>query len=140
MRDFSVKHKFPKYKIIFKFSLKPQSRQTAVMRGLFCRNCNFHTKLSSFCWHIPIFTFLLFGLQFSTFYFKLFTFRFKILRKKKFQFFNFMLADSNFHASAFHTSVFRLSIVRFQLFDFCWRFQFSRFCFVNFLRKPMLIF
>lgn len=31
MRDFSVKDKFSKYKTIFKLSLKPQSRQTAVI-------------------------------------------------------------------------------------------------------------
>ena len=38
MRNLSVKPEFSKYKTIFKFSLKPQSCQTAVMGRLFCRN------------------------------------------------------------------------------------------------------
>jgi hypothetical protein len=41
MRDFSVEHKFIKYKTIFKFSLKPQSRQTAVSGSLFIQNVFF---------------------------------------------------------------------------------------------------
>ena len=35
MRDFSVKHKFSKYKTNFPLSLKPQSRQTAVSCSCF---------------------------------------------------------------------------------------------------------
>jgi hypothetical protein len=35
MRDFSVKHKFAKYKTIFKLNLKPQSSQTAVTHSIY---------------------------------------------------------------------------------------------------------
>ncbi|MCW2120388.1 hypothetical protein M2326_002706 [Flavobacterium sp. 7A] len=31
MQDFSIKHKISKYKTIFKLSLKPQSRKTAII-------------------------------------------------------------------------------------------------------------
>ena len=40
MRGFSVKHKYSKYKTIFKFNQIPKSRVTAVTGWLFYRNYN----------------------------------------------------------------------------------------------------
>ena len=125
----------------------PKSRVTAVMGRLFCRNYDypqsFHASLAKSNFHVSVFLIVI-----SAYYFQLFTFNFCV------KLFKFLLADSDFHASAFqipifkfllassnfHASVFRLFIVRFQLSDFCWRFQFSRFCFVNFLRVTNFIF
>jgi hypothetical protein len=145
MRGFSVKHKFPKYKTIFKFNQMPKSRVTAVMGRLFLSKLRLSTKFSRFCWQNPIFTFLLFarnfGVLFSIIYFLFLQF---YVKKSSFCFSNFCWQIPIFTLLLFKfllfTSVFRLSIVRFQLSDFCWRFQFSRFCIVNFLRKQMLIF
>ena len=83
------------------------------------------------------------------FYFQLFTFRFKILRKKiQVSAFRFLFADSDFHASVFQVSTFQVSTDKLQLSRFCFsdsnfqvsadKFQFSRFCFVSFCGNKCL--
>ena len=113
MRDFSVKHKFSKYKTIFKLSLKPQSRQTAVTGGLFCRlrlNRKFFKFLLAHSnFHVSDFRFVIFNV-----YFQLFTFRFKILCKKN-QVSAFQVSVGRFQ---FHASAFQVSACKFQFSHF----------------------
>ena len=105
-RGFSVKHKFPKYKTIFKFSLMPKSRVTAVMGRLFCRNYDypqsFHASLAKSNFHVSVFLIVI-----SAYYFQLFTFKF--LRK------TFQVSVRRFRLSRFSFSSVYCQIPTFRL-------------------------
>ena len=78
------------------------------------------------------FSFLLFGSNFHASFFQVSIVRFQISR--------FQISRFCFPSFWFSTSIFTLLLFRCQLSSFCWRFRFSRFSFVNFLRKQMLVF
>ena len=119
--------KSSKYKPIFPLSQIPKLLVACVMGRLFCRNYNYHTKFSRFCWQNPILRFcfsarnfrfiifnyslLIFALNFSSFCWQIPTFTLLLFRFQfssfcwqvpifTLQFFVFLLSDSNFPTSA----------------------------------------
>ena len=134
MRVFSVIHKFSKYKTNFKYSLKPKSRVTAVMRGLFCRKYDFNGNFSRFCF--SSFCFLLthfyYQVKLSRFCFSWARFYYQV-KISSYCFSSFCFSSARFYyqvkLSRFHISRFYFSLAS-QIFTLL---------LLNFLRKQMFI-